>query len=198
MSTFRGLLTDFSGPSALDLLTEFRAKYAALVERRRDELREQASRFLEDAPTPDLRAIYAEVDSIRYFEQELNRLVTAFANEATKPWRDAWADSLSRNMATSPFALPSFDETILGKPTGQCEKCGGALFGSALHHCPIRQVADNDDPVIRCHRCKGTSIYKRTPEGFEIFHGCESLAQGIRLETKPIEIAPMTGAGGRE
>ena len=33
-------------------------------------------------------------------------------------------------------ALPSFDETVLGKPTGKCEKCGGLLFGSALHYCP--------------------------------------------------------------
>ena len=169
MSTFRGLLADFSGPSALDLLTEFRKKFVALAELRTAELRAEIDTFHSIGPTAEMRAVYDEYDSLRYFEQELNRVISAFVNEAIKPWMDVYASTTRFDM------IPSFDKTILGKPTGKCSKCGGSLFGSASHYCPTPST------VIRCHRCKGTIVYKRTPEGFEIFHGCESLEQSERL-----------------
>ena len=71
MSAFR----EFSGPSALDLLTEFRRKLMILVERRMAELRGERSE----------RDAYEEYESLRYFEQELNRLIAKFADEARAP-----------------------------------------------------------------------------------------------------------------
>lgn len=36
-------------------------------------------------PSAELRGVYDEYESLRYFENELNRLITAFANEAREP-----------------------------------------------------------------------------------------------------------------
>ena len=45
-----------------------------------------------------------------------------------------------------------------------------------------KRLADGENSgriTIRCHRCKGTILYKVIAEGYEIFHSCNgSLAQG--------------------
>lgn len=75
----------FSGPSALDLLTEFRKKFVTLAERRTAELRAEIDTYESIGPSAELRGVYDEYESLRYFENELNRLITAFANEAREP-----------------------------------------------------------------------------------------------------------------
>jgi hypothetical protein len=95
-------------PLALDMLTEFRKKY--------------------------MPHIGHDNDSLHYFEQELNRVICAFVNEATKPWRDAYADSMMR---TIPPAFTQYFESTdseldrMRTMEGRCRSSGTA-FGAAL------------------------------------------------------------------
>ncbi len=97
----------FDGPAALDLLAEFRKKYVVLAERRSAELKATIQAAIDadrdrmiregkdgyDHPS-EIREMIDEYESLRYFEQELNRVISAFVNEATKPWRQAYTDAL--------------------------------------------------------------------------------------------------------
>lgn len=106
----------FEQPPALDLLTEFRKKLVALAERRTAELRADIEtaidadrdRMLREGKDgydhrPEIRAMIHEYESLRYFEQELNRVIRAFMDDATKPWRDAYASVMMQNYA--PFVI---------------------------------------------------------------------------------------------
>lgn len=128
MSILKGLFTDFSGPSALDLLTQFRKKFVTLAERRTAELRAEIDTYESIGPSAELRGVYDEYESLRYFEQELNRLITAFMNEAREPLIallcriEPWNTSTVTRPPLLAERIPSFDETIPGKPTGN--ECG--------------------------------------------------------------------------
>ena len=89
-------MPSFRCPSALDLLTQFRDKYGAHVHRRIEELRKEANGFMDALPTPDLRNIYAELDSLHYFEPELHRLIQSFVAEAVKPLQDVLVEAMMR------------------------------------------------------------------------------------------------------
>jgi len=97
----------FEGPSALDLLTEFRKKFVTIAERRSAELKATIQAAIDadrdrmvregkdgyDHPS-EIREMIDEYESLRYFEHELNRVIGAFMNEATKPFREAYADAI--------------------------------------------------------------------------------------------------------
>jgi len=85
----------FEGPSALDLLTEFRKKFVTIAERRSRELSDALYARRDEGPSAELREMIDEYESLRYFEQELNRVIGAFVNEATKPFREAYADAIA-------------------------------------------------------------------------------------------------------
>lgn len=103
-------MPDFRGPSALGRLTQFRQKFGVHIERRIQELRKQADAFMDADPTPDLSRIYAELDSLHYFEPELHRLIQAFVEEAVKPMRDFLIDVYARPIHLSP-AVPAASPT---------------------------------------------------------------------------------------
>lgn len=84
----------FEGPSALDLLTEFRKKFVTIAERRSRELGDILYARRDEGPSAELRDLIDEYESLRYFEQELNRVIGAFVNESTKPFRQAYADAI--------------------------------------------------------------------------------------------------------
>lgn len=79
----------FEPPSALDLLTEFRKKFVGLAERRLLELRAAIDARSNEGPSHEMGRIYEEYDSLRHFENELNRVIQTFVIESVKPWQDA-------------------------------------------------------------------------------------------------------------
>jgi hypothetical protein len=89
----------FAGPSGLDLLAEFRKKFVTLAERRTVELRTILDEHRNDAPSSEMSAVFEEYDSLRYFEQELHRLICVFVEETRTPLLelicriDPWARS---------------------------------------------------------------------------------------------------------
>ena len=103
MSDAMRMMKQFEGPSALDLLAQFRKQYVVpLVERRADELRT----FLDEHPElgQENRDKYREYDSLRYFDQDLHRLIAAFVNDAVAPWQKAYTDALMQ-MPTPTFIV---------------------------------------------------------------------------------------------
>jgi hypothetical protein len=82
----------FRGPSALDLYADFSKRYGALIDRRvkqlRDQLAEGGSGPLDPNPSPDARAMWDELDRLRYFEQDLHLLIRVCVEEAVKPLQD--------------------------------------------------------------------------------------------------------------
>jgi hypothetical protein len=101
----------FEGPSALDLMAEFKRKHMALVERRIAEIRVMFDEHGDKAPTLEMSRAYDELDSIRYFEGELHRMIAAFVNDALKPWQRAFTDAVS--MSASPLHIFKHEEKPL-------------------------------------------------------------------------------------
>lgn len=93
----------FEGPSALDLLAEFRKKFVALAENRSRELRDAIYARRDEGPSVELREIIDEYESLRHFEKQLNRVIRAFMDEATKPWQEAYATAMMQNF--TPFVV---------------------------------------------------------------------------------------------
>jgi hypothetical protein len=87
-------MSNFNGPSALDLLAQFRRKYVALAERRSAELRV----IIDQDKDPDavMREAYAQYDQLRDFEPHLHRMIAAFVNDAVTPFREALVDMAAR------------------------------------------------------------------------------------------------------
>lgn len=73
----------FESPSALDLLASFSKRYGKVIE---------------------IAVKSGEVNPamLDYFDRELNGLIGAFVNEATKPWQEAFTDALMKT-PTPPF-----------------------------------------------------------------------------------------------
>ena len=115
-------MSNFNGPSALDLLAQFRRKYVALAERRSAELRV----IIDQDKDPDavMREAYAQYDQLRDFEPHLHRMIAAFVNEAVTPFREALVDMAARQPLPPAVKLASFRGESIRRDDGSTYSTG--------------------------------------------------------------------------